>query len=395
MHTKDHSKIEGSVEIQWCVIIPTYNNHRTLAEVIRGVLLYTEAVIVVNDGSTDTTAEILKSFPLITLLEHPENRGKGAALKNGFRKALEMGYEFAITIDSDGQHFPDDIPVFIERLNASDGNILLIGERNMAQEGIPRKSSFGNRFSNFWFWFETGVQLGDTQSGFRLYPLTRMPKRYFTPKFEFEIESIVRASWKGVKVENVPVGVHYALVDRVSHFRPFRDFTRISILNTVLVVITLLYIKPRDFFRNLKKKDIGQFLREEVLESNDSPRTKALSLALGVFWGIVPLWGFQTVGVLGSAYALRLNKLIAFAFSNISLPPFIPLIIFCSLKVGSWFVDSPTVPEGPLTFDLIQRHLSQYLVGSSVLAVLLAGVSGLIGYGILSYFSRTKAALNA
>ncbi len=242
---------------KWCVIIPTYNNHRTLANVISGVLKYTDAVIVVNDGSTDGTAGILQQFPALTVLEHPRNQGKGAALRTGFEKAREAGYDFAITIDSDGQHFPDDIPVFIEKLEASDGNILLIGERNMAQEGVPRKSSFGNKFSNFWFWFETGITLADTQSGFRLYPLSQMPKHYFTPKFEFEIESIVRAAWKGIKVENVPVRVHYELKDRVSHFRPFRDFTRISILNTVLVVITLLYIKPRDFFRSLKKKTSG------------------------------------------------------------------------------------------------------------------------------------------
>jgi len=380
---------------KWCVIIPTYNNHLTLARVISGVLKYTEAVIVVNDGSTDHTAEILEEFPGLTVLQHPRNLGKGTALKNGFRKALEMGYDFAITIDSDGQHFPDDIPVFIERLNASDGNILLIGERNMAQEGVPRKSSFGNAFSNFWFWFETGVKLGDTQSGFRLYPLSRMPQRYFTPKFEFEIESIVRAAWKGVNVENVPVRVHYEQKDRVSHFRPFRDFTRISILNTVLVLITLLYIKPRNFFRSLKKKDIRQFLKEEVLESNDSDQVKAFSMALGVFWGIVPLWGFQTAGVLGSAYVLRLNKLIAFAFSNVSLPPFIPLIIFASLKVGSLFVASPWLPDEPLTFELVQHHLFQYLVGASVLAVVMAGLTGLSGYGLLTFFSRTKTALNA
>lgn len=380
---------------KWCVIIPTYNNHRTLADVISGVLKYTDAVIVVNDGSTDGTAEILAQFPSLTIITHPRNRGKGTALRNGFEKAREMGFEFVITIDSDGQHFPEDIPVFIERLNASDGNILLIGERNMAQEGIPRKSSFGNKFSNFWFWFETGVTLGDTQSGFRLYPLTRMPKRYFTPKFEFEIESIVRAAWTGVKVENVPVKVYYEQQNRVSHFRPFRDFTRISILNTVLVLITLLYIKPRDFLRSLKKKDIRQFLKEEVLESNDSPRTKAFSMALGVFWGIVPLWGFQTVGVLGSAYALRLNKLIAFAFSNVSLPPFIPLIIFGSLKTGSWLVASRGMPEGPLSFEVVQQHLFQYLVGSSVLAVLLAAITGVGGYLILTCISRTKTALNA
>ncbi|HET9054212.1 MAG TPA: glycosyltransferase family 2 protein, partial [Cyclobacteriaceae bacterium] len=252
-----------SSKYKWCVIIPTYNNHHTLANVISGVQKYTNDVLVVNDGATDHTAGILAGYSGLTVITHPQNRGKGAALRAGFKKALEMGYEFAITIDSDGQHFPDDIPLFIERLNNSDGNLLLIGERNMAQQGIPRKSSFGNKFSNFWFWFETGITLSDTQSGFRLYPLLLMPKRYFTPKFEFEIESIVRAAWKGVAVENVPVRVHYEQHGRVSHFRPFRDFTRISILNTVLVTLTLVYIKPRNFVRNLKKKDLRQFLRDE------------------------------------------------------------------------------------------------------------------------------------
>jgi len=132
--------------------------------------------------------------------------------------------------------------------------MLLIGNRNMGQDGIPKKSSFGNNFSNFWFWFETGIKLDDTQSGYRLYPLKYIPKNYFTKKFEFEIEVIVRTAWKGIPVKNVPIKILYDPNERVSHFRPFKDFTRISILNTILVVITLFYIKPRDFFRSFKKK---------------------------------------------------------------------------------------------------------------------------------------------
>src|SRR5690606_1887547 len=142
----------------------------------------------------------------------------------------QAGYEYAITIDSDGQHFPDDIPVFLEVLEKENGT-LLIGSRNMMQEGVPKKSSFGNRFSNFWFWFETGIKLEDTQSGYRAYPLHKIPLKYFTRKFEFEIEVIVRAAWKGTRVKNVPVKVLYDMNERVSHFRPFKDFTRISILN--------------------------------------------------------------------------------------------------------------------------------------------------------------------
>ena len=366
---------------RWCVIVPTYNNERTLANILERILVYTHEVIVINDGSTDRTREILQNFPQITVLHQEKNSGKGAALRKGFTFALDNGYEYAITIDSDGQHFPEDIPNFLRRLEEKGEPVLLLGARNMSQEGIPRRSSFGNKFSNFWFWFETGIRLEDTQSGFRLYPLSEMPKKYYTPKFEFEIESIVRAAWKGIPVENIPVQVHYQ--DRVSHFRPVRDFARISVLNTILVTCTLLYIKPRDFFRNLKKKELKQFIKEEILESSAPPHVKALSMALGVFWGIVPLWGFQTLGVIGSAYALRLNKMIAFGFSNISLPPFIPIIILASIKLGTWLITGPEVNEGTLE---IEKHLVQYIVGGSVLALVMSSITGILGY----IFFRSK-----
>ena len=236
-----------------CVIIPTYNNGKTLKRVVDSVLGYTSEIIIVNDGSTDATSQILEQYSQLIQIYHTHNSGKGVALRNGFQKAQELRYNYAITIDSDGQHFASDIPKFIEALE-NEGEALLIGSRNMAQEGVPKKSSFGNNFSNFWFWFETGIRLEDTQSGYRLYPLQKIPKKYFTTKFELEIEIIVRSAWKGVCVKNIPIQVLYDPSERVSHFRPFKDFTRISILNTVLVLIALLYIKPRDFIRNTKKK---------------------------------------------------------------------------------------------------------------------------------------------
>ena len=238
--------------ISFCVIVPTYNNQKTLKRVLDSILDFTSNVIIVNDGSTDETSEILKEYSQLTQIHHPKNLGKGRALRNGFRKAIEQHFEYAITIDSDGQHFASDIPGFIEEVQKQP-NSLLIGSRNMTQENVPKKSSFGNKFSNFWFKFETGIVLEDTQSGFRLYPLQLLPKQFFTNKFEFEIEVIVRSAWKGIVVKNIPIQVLYDPAERVSHFRPFRDFTRISILNTVLVINAIFYIKPRDFFRKAKK----------------------------------------------------------------------------------------------------------------------------------------------
>ncbi|GGG47564.1 DUF2062 domain-containing protein [Epilithonimonas arachidiradicis] len=380
------SEVQNAIsEKKICVLIPTYNNEKTLKRVIDGVLDYTGNIIVINDGSTDSTPKILKNYPQITVVSLPENKGKGNGLKIGFRKAQELGYHYAITIDSDGQHYPDDIPVFVEALLSEKEDVLLIGNRNMSQDGIPRKSSFGNNFSNFWFWFETGIKLQDTQSGYRLYPLKKIPKKFFTPKFEFEIEIIVRTAWKHVPVKNVPVKVLYDPAERVSHFRPFRDFTRISILNTILVFITIFYIIPRNFFRNFKKKSLRKFIKEDVLESDGSNRIKAFSIALGTFIGLSPFWGFQTLIVISLAVVFKLNKVLAFVFSNISLPPFIPFIIAASLFIGAPFVSGESdFLNHDLDFELVKNNLLQYVIGSFILATTVATIFGLGFYFFLN-----------
>lgn len=377
--------------VNFCVIVPTYNNHKTLKKVLDSILDFTPNVIVVNDGSIDETSEILKHYSQFTQIHHAKNSGKGMALRNGFKKAIELNFEYAITIDSDGQHFASDIPNFIAEIQ-NQPHSLLIGSRNMTQENVPKKSSFGNKFSNFWFWFETGIKLEDTQSGFRLYPLQLIPKKYYTNKFEFEIEVIVRSAWKGIVVKNIPIQILYDPAERVSHFRPFKDFTRISILNTVLVINTLLYIKPRDFFRRAKKKGFKKFFLEDILESSDSDFKKAAAIALGIFIGMSPFWGFQTILLLSFATLFRLNKVIAYLSSNVSFPPFIPFIIYGSLKMGSYFVPGETslVLDSSLTLDDIQKNATQYIVGSLILASVSALITGLLSYLLLAFFSSRK-----
>lgn len=243
-------------QYECCVIIPTYNNGKTLSRVINGVLTYTASIIVVNDGCTDDTSEILQGFSDLQIIHLAKNKGKGNALHVGLKKAEELGFDYAITIDSDGQHYPDDIPLFINVLNnAENKNLVLIGGRNLNADGMPKKNTFANKFSNFWYWAETGEKLFDTQSGFRLYPVKKVNAlRLFTTKYEFEIEVIVKASWAGIEVKNIPIRVLYDPNERVSHFRPFKDFFRISLLNTWLVLVALFYIKPYNLFRKIKKR---------------------------------------------------------------------------------------------------------------------------------------------
>lgn len=381
-------------QLQCCVIIPTYNNDKTLENVIDGVLKHTQDVIVVNDGSTDYTSQILNKYPQIEIIHISKNEGKGNALDIGFKQALSRGFKFAITIDSDGQHFPKDIAVFIDALESEENkNVLFIGNRNMEQDGIPKKSSFGHKFSNFWFWVETGTWSKDTQSGYRLYPLKEIEKlKLYTKKFEFEIEVIVKLAWRGTLIKNVPIDIVYEETDRVSHFRPFKDFTRISILNTWLVIVAFLYIKPRNFFRKINKKGIKQFINEDLLGSNDSPKKMAFSIALGVFIGLSPFWGFHTIIVIFLAVVLKLNKTISFAFSNVSLPPFIPFIVYASLVTGQYVLGVENIYSmGDMIENLeVLKQLKIYLVGSFSLATVSAIILGVFGYLVLSIFKRPK-----
>jgi glycosyltransferase involved in cell wall biosynthesis len=141
------------------------------------------------------------------------------AIKRGFAEAEKRHFDYVVTIDSDGQHYPDDIPYLINTLRRHPGSII-IGSRDMEREGIPGKSSFGNRFSNFWFKFDTGLDLPDTQSGYRIYPLKAISRlKLITWRFEFEVEILVKAAWRGISIKSVPVRVYYPPGDlRVSHF---------------------------------------------------------------------------------------------------------------------------------------------------------------------------------
>lgn len=241
-----------------CVIIPTYNNAGTLHDVVSDVLNYSSDVIVVNDGSTDSTRQILESFgDTITVVDYKNNEGKGTALKRGFKKAIEMGYEYAITIDSDGQHYPEDLPKFVKAIAENEGS-LIIGERDLSNVDINGKSSFANKFSNFWFCVQTGRILRDTQTGYRAYPLKHLyGLSLLTSRYEAELELLVFASWNGVKIISMPIKVYYPpKSERVSHFKPALDFTRISILNTVLCGLAIVYGLPARIFSSIKNKRI-------------------------------------------------------------------------------------------------------------------------------------------
>jgi 1-acyl-sn-glycerol-3-phosphate acyltransferase len=237
-----------------CIVIPTYNNGGTITAVVNSTLEECQDVIVVNDGSTDDTSLQLKAIKAVTVVEYARNRGKGYALKQGFRKALEMGFAYAITLDGDGQHYPSDIRRFLQA-NIDHPGALILGSRNLTNADRPKGSTFANKFSNFWFCVQTGRRLDDTQTGYRLYPLKRLRGlNLLTSRYEAELELLVFASWHGTDIVELPIDVYYPPKEqRVSHFRPGMDFVRISILNTVLCGMAVVYGLPLRLFRWVMK----------------------------------------------------------------------------------------------------------------------------------------------
>lgn len=256
----------GVEENEVCAVIPTYQNAKTLLKVVADVHRVVDTVFVVDDGSNDGTAALLDKATgnerPEKVLTHPKNCGKGAALKTGLTYARQQGFRYAVTVDADGQHRADDIPALLKAVE-EEPDALAIGSRGLQHENMPAKSTFANRFSNFWFALQTLQRLPDTQSGLRVYPLRCLHGlRWMSARYEAELTLLVFSAWAGVKLLPVPVSVYYPPRDqRVTHFRPGRDFTRISVLNTLLCFLMVVYGWPRIFCRQIARGVKGVFCK--------------------------------------------------------------------------------------------------------------------------------------
>lgn len=372
------------MEPRIAVVMATYNNAGTLRQVLAGVRANSPGpMIVVDDGSTDGSADMLRAEHGIDVLRVAPNRGKGHALRRGFERARALGCTHAITIDTDGQHDPADVPAITQAIIAQP-DAMVMGIRNMDQASVPGRSSFGNRFSNFWFKVETGITLGDTQTGFRGWPLRPMEgMRWLTDRFGFEVEAIVKLAWSGVPFAQVPVRVRYDFPERVSHFKPFLDFTRISFLNAWLVTCALVWYWPK---RLLLQGGLWRAIKAEAIHPEESSIRKACAIGFGFFMGIVPIWGLQLLIGIPLAYALRLNRVLFIAAANISLPPMIPLILYASYRLGAPIVGGNAfVPEDldGLSLATVHQHVVQYATGAVALALTVAAIGTTFSFALL------------
>jgi glycosyltransferase involved in cell wall biosynthesis len=229
----------GSIAVT--VVAPTYNNAGTLADVARRIAATGLPVIIVNDGSTDATAEILAAPPDgVTVIEHDRTRGKAAALRTGFERARELAFTHAVTVDTDGQLDPEQIPELVAAARR-DPRALVIGARDDTRSDYPGRSRLGRRLSNWCLRLSCGATVTDSQCGFRVYPLavTVLPCR--SQHFGWETEIIARSVWAGHGIVNVPVRCRYFPAgERVSHLNPWRETLRAVGMHVRLTITRLL-----------------------------------------------------------------------------------------------------------------------------------------------------------
>jgi glycosyltransferase involved in cell wall biosynthesis len=298
----------------WCAI-PVYNNAATIADIVTRCKAQLDQIIVVDDGSADADLRDLLKPLGVEVIRHLQNRGKGAALLTAFDFAARRGAEYLITLDGDAQHFPEDIPKFLERLSQ---DTILIGSRDQIVGTMPGSSRFGRDFSDFWICIECGAKTSDTQSGFRAYPLKHVTQLPLASRhYNLEVEVVTRAVWAGMRIGSVPIRVAYSPATRAaSSFKPFIDNARISLIHTRLVIRQLLPIPHRKIVADTSKS-------ESLLTENATPLGLAACVGITALLAIL-LWPWGFLAAAYVAWRLHLNKIVTAATLLLCAPRALP-----------------------------------------------------------------------
>jgi len=350
-------------------VVPVYDHAATLRAVVEGLLQLGLPVLVVDDGSADAPLDRLAGLPVETLrLER--NRGKGAAILYAARRALEEGYDAILTLDADGQHYPSDAPALLKAAFRS-WPAVAVGRRDMDVPNVPGSSRFGRAFSNFWVRLECGRRLEDSQSGFRVYPVSMLLEtRYLSRRYTFEVEVLVRCAWAGMAIVEHPIRVVYQKgAERISHFRAFRDNLRLTVLHTFLVARSLLprpgaWAKAREALRAPRA-----FLRGLATE-HDSPMELAAAVGMGVFIGSLPIIPFGTAAIVFVNHRLGLNRLAGVGAANVCVAPFVPFLCVQAghlMRTGHLW----TAFNRQTLLREVHLRLGEWLLGSLVIGPLL------------------------
>jgi predicted LPLAT superfamily acyltransferase/glycosyltransferase involved in cell wall biosynthesis len=307
------------MNLRFCIAVPTYHNPGSVVAVLRDCTEKTDLpIVVIDDGSPDPVERLVRASGLlphldsgrIRILRHEKNFGKGYAIQKAFAFAIENDFTHLMMMDGDGQHFASEIPKMVQASIENPWDLIL-GHRMLTGEHVPGSSKVGRRYSNFWVKFETEVEVKDSQSGFRMYPVFQIQNmKFWTKRFDFEIEVLIRLIWRDVQIREVEIECYYPPAnERVTHFNKWWDNVRIVSLNILFVLISLLR-KPQSSIK------------------------ASIAFALGVAVGVTPLYGLHTLIVGAISFGLRLNFVYLWVGTQISLPFIAPFLVIAAIQIS-------------------------------------------------------------
>lgn len=382
------------------IVAPTFNHCSALRRVLDQLDVVRAPIIVVNDGATDRTEQVLDEWtsgsgngPDRMVIKHDVNRGKAAALQSGFAKADRLGFTHAVTIDTDGQHDPADLHALL-RLLESESSSLIIGARKGERSAVPLLSRLGRAISNRLVWLECGLRVSDSQSGMRIYPLFH--KHLLTGgagRYGFETEVIVRAGWLGIHVVETPIRCIYDLAGgRTTHFRLARDTLASAGMHIKLLLRALLPYPTRvprtdtgstgSIPRRLARWFSPRRLISMATGDARSRERLAASVGIGLLMAMLPIYGMKTALCLWLSGRFRLHPLAVISISSLSTPPLGFAFVAASILTGSLLLHgrlpdlSAIDPRSTAQWTSVNTLLTEWIVGS----VAAGGALGLVGY---------------
>lgn len=366
------------------IVIPVFNHAGTLRQVVEETLAVHPDVLVVDDGSTDGGADTIRDLP-VQIVNHEENKGKGQAILTAASFAREKGKTHFITLDADGQHYPSEIPAFMEAI-AAEPRAIAVGARNFSGPNVPKISKFGREFSNFWLRVQTGERLSDVQCGFRAYPVAIFDAiKTRETRFAFEVEVLVKSAWAGYPLRDVPIQVYYPKPEeRISHFKKFKDNVEISLLNTRLTMRSFMPVPHCKYEEDESGKVSAIHPMRSLrllLTQDETPFALAVAAALGMLLGTLPLIGLHCLSIVFVCGYFKLSKITGLAVSQLCIPPFVPALCIEAgyfMRNGEFLTD---ISLETLGYQFLDRAW-EWILGALVVGPVFALVVGVIVYAM-------------
>ncbi len=392
----------SSRPFQLAVVAPTFNNARTLPNVLDALATTGLTIIVVNDGCTDGSAALLAKWHANDstsgrhVVTHDINRGKAQAMQSGFARARQLGFTHALTIDTDSQHSTNDVPP-IAQVAQSNPRSLVIGVRPTEIPGYPVGSRIGRFVSNLLIWLECGQRVRDSQCGLRVYPLLELAQvPTHAGRFGFETEVVTRFVWAGGTVREMPIECVYDVAGgRTSHFRPWKDSWLASIMHMHLlgralmpwpVKRVLAMGEDGDAITGTVIQRVGQWFNpmrtwRQIQQSTAARQQLAVAAGVGALVAALPLWGLKNVLCLLLAKILRAPPLVLIGSSSaLGTPPLGALLATCSLATGHLAITGnwPTASHYNLSnggfWTTFKQLGMEWLVGGAIVGAVLGMV---------------------